>query len=421
MSNYQAIATVTATLKQRLDGLLADLLPGGVSVGPLATEEPTTSYVNAFLFQVMPNAALRNSDLPTRTSDTLLRQKPRIALDLQYIISFGGPYEGLLPQRMLGLVVSGLHARPFLDEREIANAITAVDGSAVHLADSNLDQELERVKLTPAYLSLDELSKIWSVFFQRPYVLSVVYHASVVLIEADVNPEPPLPVKSTGVFPSAGNSPSVASVFARRGRFDPPAAAPPVPIAADTTLVIRGKRLAATGGVIVRLGKMDLTPIVISDEQLEIDLSTVADLRAGVQALRVLHRVPIRGSTVEHPNVGFESNGVPVTLRPTVLGDAQRVVNATQVRVEVQLQPDVQTDQAVRLLLNPTNGGSPITIEAEARPAATGLVSFPADDILSGNYLVRVVVDNAASILTTQPVTGSEPPKPFNGPKLVVP
>ena len=65
----------------------------------------------------------------------------------------------------------------------------------VFLAASDLDQQPELVKFTPAQLSLDDLSKVWSVFFQTPYALSVAYEATVVLIEGDETPRAPLPVR----------------------------------------------------------------------------------------------------------------------------------------------------------------------------------------------------------------------------------
>jgi hypothetical protein len=61
---------------------------------------------------------------------------------------------------------------------------------------------IERIKLTPLTLSLEDLSKLWSVFFQVPYALSIAYEASVVLIE----PSTPLAVptvtdRNIGVAP----------------------------------------------------------------------------------------------------------------------------------------------------------------------------------------------------------------------------
>ena len=71
MSNYLAIATVTAALRQVIsDAVLVDvpsaetnvthLRPGGEPAGT-----PTTG-VNVFLYAVTPNGALRNGDVPTR-------------------------------------------------------------------------------------------------------------------------------------------------------------------------------------------------------------------------------------------------------------------------------------------------------------------------------------------------------------------
>jgi hypothetical protein len=62
------------------------------------------------------------------------------------------------------------------------------------LAGSNLDEAMEQVRITELPLNLEELSKLWSVFFQTPHALSVAYRASVVLIETDdaVSPAPPV-------------------------------------------------------------------------------------------------------------------------------------------------------------------------------------------------------------------------------------
>jgi len=46
---------------------------------------------------------------------------------------------------------------------------------------------------------LEEMSKLWSVLLQTPYLLSMVYTATVVLIEADVTPRGGLPVRSRTV------------------------------------------------------------------------------------------------------------------------------------------------------------------------------------------------------------------------------
>ena len=62
--------------------------------------------------------------------------------------------------------------KPVLLRQMIQDAIAA----APFLTTSNLADAVEQIKFTPMALSLEELSKLWSVFFQAPYALSVAYH-----------------------------------------------------------------------------------------------------------------------------------------------------------------------------------------------------------------------------------------------------
>ena len=210
MSNYLAIATVTATLQRILQGALDSDLPGAqaATTRPDGTgaNGPPTRGVNLFLYQVTPNHAWRNADLPTRAQDGRLTQRPRIALDLHYLISCYGEDNELEPQRALGSVVSALHGQPIINRAAIE--ATLADPAYDYLALSNLNDEVESVKLNPEPLSLEELSKLWSVFFQTPYSLSVAYMASVVLIEAGERPRPTLPVitRMIDVEPAVGGS-----------------------------------------------------------------------------------------------------------------------------------------------------------------------------------------------------------------------
>jgi hypothetical protein len=156
--------------------------------------QDATHWVQLFLYQVAPNAALRNADLVTRNSAGKLVRRPQVALDLHYLLAFNGEEKDLEPQRMLGAVARDLHANPLLLPGVLENAIS----SWPLLAGSNLHEQQERVKITPLSLSLDELSKLWSVFFQTPYALSMAYSASLVLIETDDVVEPVLPVLQRG-------------------------------------------------------------------------------------------------------------------------------------------------------------------------------------------------------------------------------
>jgi hypothetical protein len=186
MSNYLGVATVTAAIQNLLQGPALQAVPGAV----LTTRRPEKvagngqdkAGINVFLYQVSSNLALSNMDLPTRNSGGLYTQKPHVALDLYYLLSFQGSDLDFEPQRLLGSAVSILHSQPVLTATEIQAAIQ----TNPYLSQSDLASQVELVRILPLTLSLEELAKLWSVFFQIPYILSAAYKASVVIIEADV-------------------------------------------------------------------------------------------------------------------------------------------------------------------------------------------------------------------------------------------
>ncbi len=193
MSNFLSVATVTSTLKQVVQEAVGPKIPGATvtTVRPGSSENGTqTTKANIYLYQVKPNKALRNMDLPTRRSDGSLIQKPQAALDLFYLFSFYGDETNQEPQRMLGSVVGVIHANPVLTPAAIRTTTDSID----YLNDSDLADSVESIKLTPISFSLEEMFKIWSVF-QAPFALSIAYQASVVLIESDdAVPQAALPV-----------------------------------------------------------------------------------------------------------------------------------------------------------------------------------------------------------------------------------
>ena len=198
MSNHLAIATVTAALGRIVHAAAESSGVGSVGLDfgrpTLPGDGQTARKVQIYLYQISPNAALRNNDLPTRGPDGKFVERPQAALDLHYLLAFYGSQQTLEPERMLGAVARNLHARPLLSRQAIQDAIS----SHPELNGSNLADAIERVRFTPAAISLDELSKLWSVFFQTPHALSVVYHANVVLIEAEESGPSALPVLQRG-------------------------------------------------------------------------------------------------------------------------------------------------------------------------------------------------------------------------------
>ena len=121
-----AVASVTATLvphRQRGNHRYPRRYGGRGKTRRHGNDRPPG--VNMFFFQVTPNAALRNDDLPLRRSDGTLSTRPRAAVDLHYLFTFYGDESTYEPERLLGCVVSALHARPALARADLPTTETA--------------------------------------------------------------------------------------------------------------------------------------------------------------------------------------------------------------------------------------------------------------------------------------------------------
>ncbi len=342
MSNFLAIATVTAALQTSLQEVIQVDVPGAqvTAVRPDAQEVPALG-VNIFLYQVGPNAALRNADLPTRTSNGHLIHRPKTTLNLDYLLSFYGVEGSLEPQRLLGSTVRCMHARPLLTEAMINAAVS--DPNFTFLATSNLADQVDRVKFSPLPLSLEELSKLWSVFFQTSYVLSVAYRASVVLIEPDALPHPSLPVRDFNIYALPILQPRVEQVTSEYGTNQP--------VLSNSTLIITGQNLAGEMTQ-VRISGYEVTPVSdnVSKKEIRLPLSSFSagSFQPGLQSLQVLHQIPM--GTPPIPHSGDESNVFAFVLQPNIT-----LPDVAAGTVTLAVDPLVGRSQQVVLLLNEYN------------------------------------------------------------------
>ena len=432
MSNFLAIATVTAALINILQESANNDVPDhSIDYATLppgqAADNVQDARINIYLYQVTSNTAWRNADLPTRRSDGTMMQRPQIALDLHYIISFYGDEKELVPQRLLGSVVRTLHTQPVLSREKISNIVNSQkngDSHTSYLAQSTLADQLEVVRFSPLYLSLDDLSKIWSVLFQVQYALTVAYVGSVVLIESGDTPRSALPVRAYSLQAIPFNQPIIEHVTAQT-------AVPPfnefnTPINLGSILRIRGKKLLGADGTLIRIGDREVTPSAknMTNTQITLPLTVnaqesdlqVNDLRAGVQGVQVIQPRLLGNPPTLHR--GVESNVAAFVLRPTI--DLQGKTNLTfphnadgtvDGSIDITVSgPPVGKAQRVILLLNEfrapaaaqnTAPERAYCFEASPRvddPATT--VSFPIKAVQPGTYLVRISVDGAESLLT---------------------
>jgi hypothetical protein len=413
MSNFLAIATATATLAE----LVTAAAKAAVSGATVSTKRPdspagdgTDPRVNIFLYQVIPNAAYRNADLPTRRPDGTLVDRPQAALDLHYLITFYGNEGELVPQRLLGSTVGALHAQPVLSRDSIRDLITNArypHTTGEYLKTSDLADSVELVKFSPLMMNLEELSKLWSVFLQTSYVLSVAYQASVVLIQEGGPPQTALPVRSQGaVSAQAAGMPMISGV-------DPQI----LEYSLGAQLTVTGRGLGAE--VIVTIGGADAPPPqVISDQKLVTQLP--AAVMAGVQTVQAVQTINL-GTSVE-PHRGAPSNVVAFILVPhidtiTFTKPLDPITNQPVPTVTVTLEPQIGARQRVTLVLNTLPGAAPqaFTFTSTGRAASTASIAFAVTGVPVGSYLVRVSVDDAASVLTVDNATGL-----FNGPTVTI-
>jgi hypothetical protein len=282
---------------------------------------------------------------------------------------------------------------------------TIVDPTySAFLGDSDLADEVELVKFTPLSLSLEELSKLWSVFFQTPYALSGAYQATVVLIESEAAPpQPALPVRQPAVYVVPFHQPAIEQVQALAG--------PDQPIVAGGTVAILGRRLRGDPTQ-VRIGGVVVTPAPPDVSETQITVALPAGLRAGVQAVQVVHPMLMGAPPVPHR--GVESNVAAFVLRPTIAVAVRNVTGAGNAPraadVDVTFSPEVGRSQRVVLLLNeihPPAGRAPQAYSfaaparhAPADPEQAAVITIPVSGMAAGTYLVRVQVDGAESPLT---------------------
>lgn len=461
MSNFLSIATVTATLQRILQTAIQLDVPGAnvTTVRPDAASGGTPDVgVNIYLYQAAPNPAWRNADLRSRRPKGELIKQAQAGLDLYYLFTFYGNDIELEPQRLLGSTVRTLVDQPTLTAEMIQETIQ--HPNFTFLQDSTLGEQVERVTIVPSFLSTDDLSKIWSVFFQSPYVLSFACQGGAVLIEGEKTSGRALPVRSRQFY-ATPSQPAIDRVLTQEDRNSP--------IRLESNLLIRGRQLASEvsreqleaedqraqrlqsrlqpddlGSPPLRrwqpqiqIGAARLLPHRVTDTELQLALPQLQPLeqqtlRAGVQSLQILYPmvrtvadippdvppdissdirtdVPIDEATPPATQQHICTNALPFVLCPTVKEvrlrrcerEAEQLVFA---ELEVTTDVMIGMRQRVFLLLNQRFSEKPAAyiFSAQRRDRDLSTASFLIRDIKAGDYLIRLQIDGAESLLEVE-------------------
>jgi hypothetical protein len=372
MSNQLAIAAVTATLRS--------LLVRGVGI-PEVTARPldnarrstTGNQLNLFLYQVLPDAALRNQDMPRRTKPGETGYPP-LPLILYYLLTaYSDDEDDTNAHLLLGEAMGVLHDHPLLGAAEIRDATSPIS----ELADSDLHQQIERVRVTLQPLTFEDMSKLWTTF-QTHYRVSAAYQVAVVLIESTRPPRTPLPVLKRGEDD--------------RGVTSQPDLTPPFPVLRSLELPSRqlsaqpgdvinvtGSRLA--GGT-ARLHSLRVTnppqptTAPVSDAQLDVTLPN--NLAPGFYTIAVELTTP-HGTT--------SSNELPLAVAPVITTPLPLAVARVAGTVTINLTSGVAVllEQRVSLLLGDYEVGRTLPL---APPPSTNAFQFVIETPTVGDFPV---------------------------------
>jgi hypothetical protein len=409
MSNEFSIAAVTITLRNLLEPVKAlsdDVITGSFPADAAPTAEivinnlpldeaydfdNAKNQVNIFLYHVEHSAAWRNTDIPgsVRNGEST---HPPLGLNLYYIITaYGENNNEIIGHLLLGKAMSILHDHPVFSRQEIENAFP---GSRLH-------EQIERVRIMPQPISLDDISKLWT-GFQTQYKLSVAYQVAVVLIESKRPSRTPLPVLTRGADD--------------RGVFVQPFVIPPFPtlesvqyprsqhgVQPGDELLLRGHHLQGdsisimfkhlvTGVEITRPGTG-----IATDQEVKfiIPASEPNIWPPGLYSVKVIVHKPGEPDKTSN-DIAFTlvpTITLPIQIRPLVPPEARGY------EAVITFSPNIQLRQKASLLLGDRE------FKAEDHAGATNVLNFEMRNVDAGDYYIRLRIDGADSLLIVDTVT----------------
>ncbi|MDE2372538.1 MAG: DUF4255 domain-containing protein [Burkholderiales bacterium] len=417
MSNALAIAAVTATLKDLLNnGLLDHDLSaiGSYSVTAQPPDRITTgstegNQLNVFLYQVTPNLGWRNAGMPSRDAAGARLSNPPLALDLHYLITAYGAQD-MNAEVLLGFAMQLLHETPVISRAQLRTVLanpSPVDGtllpglfgtlSAIDLAD-----QIELVKITPNFLSSEELSKLWTAM-QARYRPSMAYQVSVVLIEAGGAARSAPPVLQRGPGDSGPQAQALPPPVLQAVRN---------PLSPLLPALRLGDAVQLAGQALARDGTLDA---VFSCERLGL-VNTLAT-RPGASARERLAQLPtppqdaaamaawaagvytVTLRVQESGRPAWTTNGVPVAIAPSISAAPLTAAAQTGFTLTVSCTPRIAPLQepGVRLLFGDAEI-APASLSTPADPTQPTTLTFAIPPQGAGSYLLRLRVDGIDSL-----------------------
>ena len=387
MTNSLGPAALTATLRHRLDGALnaAAARNEGVvgartfSGPPGGPHAGATAGAFIYLYRTSEHPNWRNEDVPTRDQNGGNRTRPTTPLVLRYLITTFGDEATLEPTRVMGVIAAYLHAFPVI----LPAMIQAAAGSGLFpfMANADLDEQGEHVRLSRVPLEDDGLDRIWSMLPAATFALSAVYDASLILVQEAVTTGSSMPVLQRNALVTTTGRPVIHWIRAIAGAG--------VAIRVGTPVEVRGEFLRSDA---MRV-EIDLTAVPAASVDAPSDdrlfFSIPAGTLAGARLVRVVRDLGTLGTSATVQEAA--SDPAVVLVRPDITN-----VQKSGGNVRVTLATPLGANQSREILLNRQNG-----TEAVVRQAITvnpSQIRTPLAGLVAGTYLVRVRIDGVESV-----------------------
>jgi hypothetical protein len=422
MSTPLAIAAVTAVMKDLLnDGLLNHDLSNVGSFNLTAmppdrveTGQAEPNQLNLFLYQVTANQGWRNEGLPSLDSSGQVRlNSPPLALDLHYLLTAYGSQD-FNAEILLGYAMYVLHQNPVLTRAQLQTSLGApspVDGTILPspfgtLSALNLSDQVEMIKISPVYLSTDDLSKLWTAM-QARFRPSMAYTVTVVLIQHAPEGKAALPVLQRGTPVEHGAPPVLISARAAASDL-----LPAVRLGDD--VLLSGLRMNYQGiafvlfeddpdGLALNLAPTpgpQKTQLLCHIPSVAQDANAMSDWAIGTYEVSLL---------VNRPNSPtWTTNSVPLSLAPLITIGPLSAAAGT-IALTVTSTPRLTAEQTARvLLIFGDEIVQPDSVTNPADPTQPTQLNFTVQNVAAGQYPVRLRVDGIDSIPA---VFAGTPPK----------
>lgn len=389
MNRGFSVAATTVALADQLHAFIGDAVPGArvTTFNPgseaLRNGDP---IVNLYLFRTMRNGFVSNSDLPTRNAAGKPLASPMLKLDLDYMITFFGNDTRLDPQRLLGLVLSGLNAWPFITADAMRTAIASTPWLG---GGPDVELPSEDIRVTPLNMPPDAMARLWSEFVNVPYQLTQLYTVTPVPLVTLLPVAPVLPVRRIGLRAIPSTSIAITSIVN--------ATDPDLPLQGGGQMAIRlinpaqPDLVVQLNGVAAEGVKAGFDADGFAALLVDLSPSQKAPLVSGPLAVQVI-RTAAAGRGIQAESQVVQTDIVPCFAQPPAVAQGQLVATMT-------LPVPPRADAAVLLFPRGAPQLPSRRIPCLPRPAPSASLAAPLTGVPAGKYLVSVEIDGVATLL----------------------